>query len=100
MSFRGAHEVREPGIQSEVRSLHLDSGSRASRGPGMTKTKLLLPRQLALAGLVFAVVPLDELAVLDHVFGDDRDGVLSVIVEGDLADDGVAILHVTEIGDH
>src|SRR3569833_2277283 len=59
---------------------------------------LLLPRQLALAAGVFAVVPFDELAVLHHVFGDDRHGVLTVIVEGDLADDRIAILLVGLVG--
>ena len=43
---------------------------------------VLLPRQLALAGLVFAVVPFEELAVLHHVSGDGPDGVLAVVVEG------------------
>src|SRR5215831_14514855 len=60
---------------------------------------LLLPRQLALAGGVFAIVPLDELAVLDHVFGDNRHGVLAVIIKGNLADNGVPVLHVGHLGD-
>src|SRR5262245_58131864 len=59
---------------------------------------LLLPRQLALARGVFAIVPLDELAVLDHVLGDNRHGVLAVIIEGNLADDRVAVLHVGHLG--
>src|SRR5690242_6915748 len=71
------------------------STSYAKRGrrgwPGQARPLrsegLLLPRQLALAAGVFAVVPLDELAVLHDVFRDHRDGVLPVIVEGDLADD-------------
>src|SRR6185369_14721198 len=61
---------------------------------------LLLARQLALAGGVLAVVPLDELAVLHHIFGDDRHGVLAVVVKGDLADDRVTVLHVAERLDH
>jgi hypothetical protein len=28
---------REPGIQSRIRNLHLDSGLRPSAGPGMTE---------------------------------------------------------------
>ena len=52
------------------------------------------PGSLRLPRGVFAVVPLHELAVLDHVFGDHGHGVLAVVVEGDLADDGVAVLHV------
>jgi hypothetical protein len=37
LSFRGAHEVREPGIQSDALCLAaLDSGSGPSGRPGMT----------------------------------------------------------------
>jgi glutamate dehydrogenase len=36
-SFRGASGASEPGIQTEAPSAHLDSGSRPSDGPGMTK---------------------------------------------------------------
>src|SRR5207344_1788908 len=60
---------------------------------------LLLSRQLALAGGVFAVVPFHELAVLHHVLRDDRDGILAVIIKRDLADDRIAILHIGERGD-
>ena len=35
-SFRGAAEGREPGIQNQPQSQHLDSGSGAARRPGMT----------------------------------------------------------------
>src|SRR3974390_2755296 len=35
-SFRGAADGREPGIQSQAQSQHLDSGSGAARRPGMT----------------------------------------------------------------
>ncbi len=35
-SFRGAAEGREPGIQNQAQSQHLDSGSGAARRPGMT----------------------------------------------------------------
>ena len=46
-----------------------------------------LPGQLSLAAGVFAVIPFHELAILHHVLGDDGDSVLTVVVEGDLADD-------------
>ena len=36
-SFRGAGEAREPGIQKQVPSQHLDSGSGPSGRPGMTE---------------------------------------------------------------
>src|ERR1041385_4411262 len=42
--------------------------------PGHDARGLLLPRQLALASLVLAVVPLDEFAVLDHILGDHQIG--------------------------
>src|SRR5690348_11913765 len=48
-------------------------------------------RQLALAARVFAVLPHDPLAVLDDVFGDDRDRVLAMVIERHRADDGVVI---------
>src|SRR5581483_5081777 len=99
-SFRVAPKARTR--KPEKESKRLDSGSRAVRGPGMTAIRfpsLLLHRQLALARGVFAVVPFHELAVLHHVFGDDGDRVLAVIVERDLADDRVAVLDVAEIGD-
>jgi hypothetical protein len=54
--------------------------------------------QLALAGGILAVFPLDELAVLNHVLGDHRHGILTMVVEGDLADDGVALFHASQIG--
>ena len=38
-SFRGASAASEPGIQQSVSSLALDSGSGASRRPGMTGNK-------------------------------------------------------------
>src|SRR5262245_19569919 len=60
---------------------------------------LFLSRQLALAGGVLAVVPLNEFAVLDHVARDHRHGVLTVIVERDLADDRIAILHIGQLRD-
>src|SRR5262245_51597411 len=60
---------------------------------------LFLARQLALAGGVLTVVPLNEFAVLNHVARDYRHGVLTVIVERDLANDRVAILHVGEFRD-
>src|SRR5262245_52321707 len=63
------------------------------------RVALLLSPQLALAGGVFAVVPFHEFAVLHHVFRDDRNSILAVIVERDLADDRVAIFHVRQRGD-
>src|SRR5215510_9707381 len=56
------------------------AGRRAARQHRPDR-RLLLPRQLALARRVFAVVPFDELAVLDHVSGDHRHSVLAVVVE-------------------
>ncbi len=35
-SFRGVRAAHEPGIQQQAPNTHLDSGSRASRDPGMT----------------------------------------------------------------
>src|SRR5664280_143685 len=61
---------------------------------------LFLPRQLALTAGIFAFVPLDELAVLNHVLGDHGYGVLAVVVEGDLADDRIAVLHITKVVNH
>jgi error-prone DNA polymerase len=40
LSFRGAREASEPGIQKQVPRLHLDSGFRPSAGPGMTRGKV------------------------------------------------------------
>ena len=39
LSFRGANVVGEPGIQKQVQSSHLDSGSGATRRPGMKVTQ-------------------------------------------------------------
>jgi protein ImuA len=36
LSFRGAGEAREPGIQKQIRKSHLDSGPAPSARPGMT----------------------------------------------------------------
>src|SRR6476660_1161260 len=58
--------------------------------PAMTLSlirELLLPRQLALAAGIFAIIPFHELAVLHHVRCDDRNGILAVIVKGNFADD-------------
>src|SRR6187200_496179 len=40
LSFRGARAASEPGIQTHVRNLFLDSGCRPSVGPGMTEGSL------------------------------------------------------------
>ena len=42
-SFRGARAASEPGIQKQAPSQHLDSGSGASRRPGMTEKGGLQP---------------------------------------------------------
>src|SRR5215468_5761630 len=62
------------------------------------RSALFLSRQLAFSAGVFAVVPFDELAVLNHVSCDHRNGVLAVVIESDLADDGVTVLHIGELG--
>jgi hypothetical protein len=36
LSFRGASEASEPGIQKQFPNSYLDSGSGAARRPGMT----------------------------------------------------------------
>ena len=67
------HDVlrKQPEIHVRLELLETsEGGAERSRGPA--SSDLLLARQLALAAGVFAVVPLDELAVLDHVFGDHR----------------------------
>src|ERR1700681_98276 len=60
---------------------------------------LFLSGKLALASGVFAVVPLHELAVLDHVFSDQSHSVLTMVVERDLADDGVTVFYVGQFLD-
>jgi len=62
----------------------------AGTSPAMTLSfirELLLPRQLALAAGIFAIIPFNELAVLHHLFCYDRNGILAVIVKGNFADD-------------
>src|SRR6516165_10297968 len=44
---------------------------------GAARGRLFLPRQLALAAGILAVVPFHELAVLNDIFGDNRDSVLA-----------------------
>ncbi|HSJ40045.1 MAG TPA: phosphomethylpyrimidine synthase ThiC, partial [Xanthobacteraceae bacterium] len=52
-SFRGAAEGREPGIQDQAQSLHLDSGSGAARRPGLTETHHPLTQyEWARAGII------------------------------------------------
>src|SRR6516162_6677799 len=63
----------------------LDVSEKRGRAAG--QQKLWLHRQLAFAAGIFAVVPFHELAVLDHIFDDQRYGILAVIIERDLADD-------------
>src|SRR5712692_7559455 len=65
----------------------------------LAKISLFLPRQFALAGCIFALVPFYELAVLNDVFGNQGHSVLAVIVEGDLADNRINILDVAESSD-
>src|SRR3954466_9197541 len=60
-------------------------------------TDLLL--QLPLAFAVLAVFPDHPLAVLGDVLGNERHDVLAVVVEGDLADDRVPVLHLRELVD-
>ena len=80
-------------VLGEQPCIHVGWLSQARRGSAADgracrfRGTLLLARQLALAVGVFAVIPLHELPVLNDVFGDDRNGVLAMIVEGDLADD-------------
>src|SRR5512140_1352725 len=81
------------------RSMSLGLGNESGAARRAAPQGLLLARQLALARGVFAVVPLHELAVLHHVLRDHGDRVLAVIVDRDLADDGIAVLHVAEVGD-
>src|SRR5712692_6818052 len=61
---------------------------------------LFLPGQLALAGGIFALIPLHELAVLDHVLGDNRHSVLAMIVKGYFANYRIAIFDVSEFRDN
>src|ERR1019366_4645317 len=75
--------------------------SRAPRGSRpLLGVNLLLPRELALSASVFAFIPFHELAVLHHVFSDQGHGILPVIVEGDIADDGAAVLYIAERRSH
>src|SRR5512146_2356970 len=43
LSFRATRKAREPGIQKQAPSQHLDSGSGATRRPGMTEKRGLQP---------------------------------------------------------
>ena len=61
---------------------------------------LFLPRQLASAGGILAVLPDHELAVLDHIGGDQGHRVLAVVVKSDLTDDQVLVLHRCKRLDH
>src|SRR5215831_3914669 len=65
---------------------------------GALRAGSFLSRQLAFSAGVFAVVPFDELAVLNHISCDHRNGVLAVVIESDLADYGVTVLHIGELG--
>ncbi|MDQ2954031.1 MAG: NAD-glutamate dehydrogenase, partial [Pseudomonadota bacterium] len=72
-SFQGAGEAREPGIQTQTLSADLDSGSGASRRPGMTgedeRTKRAAREAAILADIEAALndVPsLDEDRILRH----------------------------------
>src|SRR5215510_16054642 len=85
--------------EQDNKSIHVSPGSPLSRGRTVSVGRLM-PGQLALAAGVFAVIPFNELAVLHHVLGDDRHGVLAVIVEGDLPHDRIAIFHVRQRSNH
>ena len=76
------------------RSMFLVLSGKA--GPRITRPRpgLLLARQLALAGSIFAIVPFDELAILNDVFRDHGHGVLAVVVERDLTDNRGAVFDV------
>src|SRR5712675_3807061 len=56
--------------------------------------------QLSLSRGVFAVLPQHPLPVLHYVFGDERDDVLTVVVESDLADDRVLVAGLVQLVDH
>src|SRR5213592_4789947 len=58
----------------------------------------LQPGEGALARGVFGVLPQHPLAVLADVLGDERHGVLAVVVELDGPDDGVRVLGALEPG--
>ena len=60
----------------------------------------LLLGQRPLAARVLAVLPHDPLAVLDDELRDQRHRVLAVVVEGDLADDGIVVARAIELGAH
>src|SRR6267378_1375279 len=66
--------------------------------PTSTSRKNLL--QLTPAGRVLAVFPDHPFAVLHHVLRDERDDVLAVIVEADLADDRVLVAGPAQLLDH
>src|SRR5436309_15335568 len=55
--------------------------------------------QLAATGGVLAVFPDHPFAVLHHVLRDERDDVLAVVVEADLADDRVLVAGLAQLLD-
>src|SRR5262245_49446224 len=77
--------------------------SNSSTG-GIKALRLGLPllefhtRQRPLPGCVLRVLPDHPLAILAHVLGDERDGVLTMGIELHRADDGVGVLGALELG--
>src|SRR5262249_45849276 len=97
LPLKGAVILRCEARSAEPRRMPRATVLRGSlRSLLRTTEKVLLPGQLALAGGVLAVLPQHPFAVLHHVSGDQRHRVLAVIVERDFADDGFAVLDVTE----
>jgi hypothetical protein len=72
--FRGAGEVREPGIQTEARNLRLDSGSAPSARPGMTGALLR-------ASDAYADVNARLLKILTRHLADEEDLIVPLILE-------------------
>ena len=73
-SFRGAGEVREPGIQTEARNPFLDSGSAPLARPGMTDAVLR-------ASDAYAGVNARLLKILTRHLADEEDLIVPLILE-------------------
>src|ERR1035437_9403191 len=86
------------------RIIHSSKETAAKPGPAwiaaLARGQLTFAPELALSASVFAFIPFHELAVLHHVFSDQGHGILPVIVEGDIADDGAAVLYIAERRSH
>src|SRR5882672_7441204 len=65
--------------------------------PTSTSAGLL---QLTATGGVLTVLPDHPFAVLHHVLRDERDDVLAVVVEADLADDRILVAGLAQLLDH